>query len=250
MYQPPLAYQQARHQRPLRSSLVDDNLLDGTQRVLLTASSTGYVSASTILDVTDSENLIVDIDVPTISEAGGQAQGRVTRSNTDTALAIIVNLQSSDTTEATVPATVVIPAGQSQASFLISAVDDTLLDGNTNRDHYGFAVGLYQRQQSLNVADLETLSVTTGASTMSENGGTITGTVTRSNTDIATPIIVALASDDTSEATVPATVTIPAGQASTTFTIASVDDTLLDGTQRVTITATSVVINRARDRSM
>ncbi len=53
---------------------VDDDLLDGTQPVLLTAASTGYTSASSSLDVTDSETLTVDIDVATISEAGGQAQ--------------------------------------------------------------------------------------------------------------------------------------------------------------------------------
>ncbi len=86
---------------------------------------------------------------------------------------------------------------------------------------------------------------------MSENGGTITGTVTRSNTDIATPIIVSLASDDTSEATVPAHGhDTRAGQASTTFTIAAVDDTLLDGTQRVNITATSSGYQSVRERSM
>ncbi len=81
------------------------------------------------LTVTDSENLTVFIDVASISELGGLTLGRVSRSNTDTASAIVVNLQSSDTSEATVPASVVIPAGQAIANFLISAVDDTLLDG-------------------------------------------------------------------------------------------------------------------------
>ncbi len=79
------------------------------------------------LTVTDSENLTVFIDVASISELGGLTLGRVSRSNTDTASAIVVNLQSSDTSEATVPASVVIPAGQAIANFLISAVDDTLL---------------------------------------------------------------------------------------------------------------------------
>ena len=218
---------------------IDDNLLDGTQQVLLTAASAGYLSASSSLDVTDSENLLVTIDVAAISELGGQAQGRVTRSNTDTASAITVNLLSSDTTEATVPATVVIPAGQSQANFLISAVDDALLDGTQTVTITASLAGYLSGSKSLDVTDLETLSLTTSAGAMSENGGTITGTVTRSNTDNAAPVIVTLASDDTSEATVPATVTIPAGQTSTTFTINAVDDTLLDGTQRVTLTATS-----------
>ena len=50
-------------------------------------------------------------------------------------------------------------------------------------------------------------------------------------------LVVNLSSSDTTEATVPATVTIAAGQASATFTVAAVDDALRDGFQNVTITA-------------
>ena len=65
--------------------------------------------------------------------------------------------------------------------------------------------------------------------TISENGGSATATVTRNNTDIGQELVVNVASNDTTEASVPATVTIPANQASTTFTVSAVDDTLLDG---------------------
>ncbi len=57
------------------------------------------------------------------------------------------------------------------------------------------------------------------------------------NTDPANPLIVNLASNDITEATVPTTVTIPAGRASVTFNIGTMDDTIVDGTQSVTITA-------------
>jgi len=81
-----------------------------------------------------------------------------------------------------------------------------------------------------------TLSLT--PSSISENAGAAasSGTVTRTG-DITSSQLVNLASSDTSEATVPATVTIPTSQASVTFPINAVDDTLLDGTQTVTITA-------------
>ena len=52
-------------------------------------------------------------------------------------------------------------------------------------------------------------------------------------------LVVNLSSNDTSEATVPATVTIAANQASATFAITAVDDALLDGTQTVTITGSA-----------
>jgi hypothetical protein len=58
--------------------------------------------------------------------------------------------------------------------------------------------------------------------------------VTRSG-DLSQPLTVTLASNDTTEATVPATVTISAGQASATFAVNAVDDTISDGNQTVTI---------------
>jgi hypothetical protein len=69
-----------------------------------------------------------------------------------------------------------------------------------------------------------------------EGDGTVIGTVTRSQVT-AQPLEVSLTSSDTSEATVPATVTILAGQASATFAASIQDDALADGTQTVTITA-------------
>lgn len=81
-----------------------------------------------------------------------------------------------------------------------------------------------------------------GASSISEAAGpaATTGTVTRLNMSTAEPLTVALRSSDTTEATVPASVVIPAGQASAQFAINAVDDTLRDGTQSLTITAVSM----------
>ena len=101
----------------------------------ISASSLGYVSAERAIDVTDHETLSLELSVATISESGGSAQATVTRSNTDMALPQTIQLSSSDTTEATVPATVTIPSGQSSTTFVISAVDDLLLDGNAARGH-------------------------------------------------------------------------------------------------------------------
>lgn len=55
--------------------------------------------------------------------------------------------------------------------------------------------------------------------------------------DLGVAVNVALTSSDTTEVTVPATVTIPAGQASVSFTVTAINDGIIDGTQPVTITA-------------
>ena len=69
------------------------------------------------------------------------------------------------------------------------------------------------------------------------NNGT-TGQVTR-NGSTAAELVVTLASDDITEATVPASVTIPAGQVSRPVTVTSVDDAILDGSQIATITGSA-----------
>ncbi|MCP3884240.1 MAG: hypothetical protein GY700_01965, partial [Propionibacteriaceae bacterium] len=82
------------------------------------------------------------------------------------------------------------------------------------------------------------LTLTIDQSTISENSGSSSATVTR-DSGTTGALLVSLSSDDTSEATVPSTVTIADGSVSATFTITAVDDALVDGTQTVTITASA-----------
>ena len=218
---------------------VDDALLDGPQHVTILATATGYEGGSAVVQVTDQETLTVSMTPASVAEnaGAGAATGTVTRSNTDLAQALIVSLSSNDASEATVPATVTIPAGQSSAQFTINAVDDALLDGAQDVSISATAPAYVTGSAVLQVTDHETLSVSISASSVAENAGAgaAIGTVTRSNTDLGQALVVSVSSNDTGEATVAATVTIPAGQAFAQFPINVVDDTLLDGAQPVMI---------------
>ncbi|MEQ9410078.1 MAG: Ig-like domain-containing protein [Fuerstiella sp.] len=94
--------------------------------------------------------------------------------------------------------------------------------------------------QTITVTDpsAANLFVTVAASSIGEAAGSAatTATVTRTS-DTTNALVVNLSSSDTSEAGVPASATIPAGQASVTFDIDAVDDAIVDGTQTVRITA-------------
>ena len=118
------------------------------------------------------------------------------------------------------------------------ALDDLLITGNI----VGVPFAGLSDQNFWNFATPESpkLTLTIDRQAMSENGGTATGTVSRNNLPTG-DVVVTLSSSDATEATVPATVTIPDGQSSVTFAITAVDDTLSDRTQTVTITATSAV---------
>ena len=170
-------------------------MLDGTQAVSLSGTATGYVGGSANVDVTDYETLTVTISPTSISENGGTATGTVTRSNTNNSQALVVTLSSSDTTDATVPATVTIPANQASATFAISAVDDALLDGTQTVSLSGTATGYVGGSANVDVTDYETLTVTISPTSISENGGTATGTVTRSNSDNSQALVVTLSSN-------------------------------------------------------
>ncbi len=67
---------------------------------------------------------------------------------------------------------------------------------------------------------------------------TAIGTVTRVNTDNTQPLTVNLSSSNNAEVSLPTSVVIPANQASTTFNLSAVPDSVADGTQNVTVTGT------------
>ena len=102
----------------------------------------------------------------------------------------------------------------------------------------------------LNTLNIPSLSMSLDASTLSENGGTAIATVTRQTDDLSSPLTVVLSSSRPLEATVPSSIVIPVNQSSTTFSIAAVDDAIIDLTQSSIISAkasafqlTTVLIN-------
>jgi predicted extracellular nuclease len=146
--------------------------------------------------------------------------------------------------------------GTEWGSGLTSTADNTLrrksgfINGDTNAfdvfdptiEWDGFAtdsfddLGIY----TTNGGETPSLSLSVSPTSFSEAAGSnaAIGTVTRTGST-ANALTVTLASNDTTEATVPTTVEIAAGQTSATFDIAAVDDAIADGSQTVTFTATA-----------
>ena len=86
-----------------------------------------------------------------------------------------VTLSGSDTSEATVPTSVSIPANQSSATFTVTMVNDTILDGPQTVTITATATNYAAGSASLQVTDYETLSVSVSVSPISERSGTASG---------------------------------------------------------------------------
>ncbi len=118
------------------------------------------------------------------------------------------------------------------------AIDNIKVTGNTTGLTYVGIAKTDATTWNFTTAEALTLSLTVPATPISEKGGISTVTVSR-NLGTTGNVIVNLTSSDITLATVPATVTIPAGQASIIFAVTAVDDPYADGLKNATITATS-----------
>ena len=106
--------------------------------------------------------LTVSVNPGSFSEAATTpAVGTVTRTGS-TANALVVTLNSGDTTEATVPASVTILAGQSSVNFDVTAVDDAVIDGSQTATITASAAGTTSGSFNVTVLDNETSVVPTG----------------------------------------------------------------------------------------
>jgi hypothetical protein len=155
---------------------------------------------------------------------------------------LVVSLVSSDTTEATVPPSVTIPAGQTSANFNISAVNDFLADGSQAVMITATASGYLSGQKGISVEDDfdAPISVSVVPSSFNENAGpeAATGTLFIAENTLV-DLTVNLNSTDITEATVPASVIIPAGKNTVDFKVAAQDDADVDGDRTVTIQASA-----------
>ncbi len=86
-----------------------------------------------IISSAQSPNIVMNLafNPATFSETAGENASVATVSLSEVLdVPLVVNITSSDTTEATVPSVVIIPANQLSATFPIAAVDDFLSDGS------------------------------------------------------------------------------------------------------------------------
>ncbi|MEO7098199.1 MAG: M36 family metallopeptidase [Luteolibacter sp.] len=219
-------------------TIIDDGIADGNRMIAITGASQGNTARSVQVMVADDEILPFSLTVPTtaIEGAGGQT-GTLTLGAPASGI-ITIDLSSSDTTELTVPATVVFQPGQTVVTFPIAVVDDAQIDGTQSATITASVPRWRDATADMLVTDNENHNLTLSGPYSGYEGTTSTGTVSLSGT-LPTALTITLNSSNPAQFSVPATLTIPAGQTSVTFAATVVDDAATDGTQLVTISASS-----------
>ena len=147
----------------------------------------------------------------------------------------VVTLTSNDSGEATVAGTVTIPAGTTSATVTVSGVADNIVDG----DQIATIAASSDRgsaSSDVTVTDVDTSTLSIDVDASVAEGGSANGVLTLT-TAFVTDQTVTLSTSDAGEATVPTTVTIPAGATSANFNIDGVVDGIDDGDQSVDVTA-------------
>ncbi|MCG3148875.1 MAG: hypothetical protein PCFJNLEI_02324 [Verrucomicrobiae bacterium] len=229
-------------------TVVDNDIVDGSLNVTLTAAATGFTPASVPAEVGDNDvpQLTLTLADTVVSESAGTPAtvATVSRGAPGTAL-LPVTLRNSDTTAITIPAQVEIPANEASVSFNVLVRDDNLVNGPRTvtltaipLSNSGQQLLAGQTNAPLEVLDNDGPTLALQFPAVVAEGETNTATVTRNVTTNAS-LLVTLASSQPGQVAVPATVTIAANQTTTNFSIIGVTDVTPDGVQHVTITASA-----------
>jgi hypothetical protein len=232
---------------------VDDHIDDETQNSVLTASAQGFSSGTTNISVTDNDTAGITVNPVqglTTSESGAQSTFAVVLTSQPTQ-DVSIELRSSNVAEGTVSPSSLVFNSQNwntSQSVTLTGADDVVVDGAQDYRILTTALSTdagYQGQEPDDVSvtnadnDTASLQLSINPATVIE-GGFATAQLTR---NMLGEMTVQLASNDTSEATVPATVVIPVGQTSASFSIRAEADSIADGDQVAIITATASTLS-------
>jgi hypothetical protein len=189
--------------------------------------------------------LTLSVDKSTFSEAAGAGAAVLTISRpvalSNTAL--LVQLLSSDTSEATLPASVNLAAGVSSTTVGITAVDDALFDGSQTVEISASGANFQTARLTVTVTDFQPISLVAESTQLHEDVPSQRST--RLTIGIRSPAptggaLVTLSAAPSGVITFPASVMIPTGASQVDVTVSAVDDLRPQRLRTVTLQASGV----------
>ncbi len=212
----------------------DDLLLNGSRTAVLAASAFRHADTQTAITIHDNETTILTLQLPAVVEEGsGSCTGLVSAAvapDED----VMVTLSSSNTNRVQPPGTVLLSAGQTSAEFVMQLPNDLQIDGNEIVMLTAHVENWTDGTANMLVLDLTNLTLTIPTPLL--EGQWATGAV-RVTASAPTNQSITLSASDSSVLAVPASIEIPAGELSASFTCQAVEDSVYRGNQTVSVIA-------------
>ncbi len=164
-------------------------------------------------------------------------RGTVSIVGRPTLVDLVINLTSSDSSEALVPATVTIPAGRTSVDFPVSAGNDSARDGTQVAFITASRVGYTSASGAVAVHDNETAVISVSLPPSRTEGGLLAFGSVSLNAAPASLVGLQLESSSPNILTVPPVVFVEAGQTTALFPIFAPDNNRIEGSQTATVTA-------------
>ena len=218
----------------------EDEVITLTRSVSVDASAAGVVVAQGSVTVIDNEVPVVSLSLPATLKEGETPSDNATLNFVPApAIPLTLKLTAIPGRELTLPTTLTLPAGQNQVSFTARATNDTSIDGDIPVTVTASAAGMAPVSAATTATDNETRTLALTLPTTIKEGASGTASITLSGV-LPDPLLVSLTLQNGAGITVPASVTIPAGSTSVSFTIATAENGARDGTRTSPLQATAV----------
>lgn len=226
----------------------DDAIAGGDTPVRVAAVAADALGDEAELLIT--ENDLVSLQVSTTSGnlfEGEELEGTVTRDLAGgTGEELVVSLDAFPGRQLLVPRDVVIPAGATEATFPITAIDDDVYEQTEDALVSARADGCNPARMTLTVDDDDApvLTITVDPGSCSEGGGFQAATAVVSRHERAgADLTVKLTASDPASLSLPGTVVIPAGKEEIAFPVGAIDNDQVDGGRDVELTASALMNN-------
>jgi uncharacterized repeat protein (TIGR01451 family) len=220
-------------------TVADDSAVNLTRNITVRATGGAITTAkAATVTIYDDEAPTLALQVPTRLEEGwpgGSSTGTVTIDRAATQ-SLTLNLVANPAAQVSVSTNVTILAGQTQATFLISAQDDFALDGDVPVTISASAPGIATATAQTIATDNETRTISLELPPSIQEGRTEVAAVVLGGM-VAQPLVVELFNSDSTSAGIPASVTIPAGGYRAQFAIVAHEDAATNGSRAVTLSA-------------
>lgn len=181
---PSISLAAGENEKTFTIGVIDNTLVDGERLVKITAaifvnscscnapsSSAGSVSGSITVSDNDGASLLLTATPLTLVEGAANAGILKITRNTPTTQPLIVNLFSSNTGEATLPATATIPAGAAFVELPITTINDGVTDGSKQVNFEATAAGFSPGTVWVLVTDLNKPDLQIPAATVTNASG-------------------------------------------------------------------------------